>query len=90
MTFTIAQQWPQSEENWSTLEAISLSYLAFANYIYNDRDMLIALMERWSPNSNTFNLPTGEITVTLEDVYRITRLPIIGKLVNMVPIPNME
>lgn len=28
--------------------------------------------------------------VTLEDVYQITRLPIRGKLVNMVPIPSME
>jgi len=72
------------------LEEISLSYLAFANYIYHDRDMLTTLMERWDSNSNTFHLSTGEMTVTLEDVYRITRLPIRGKLVNMVPVPGME
>ena len=28
--------------------------------------------------------------ITLEDVYRITRLPIRGKLVNMVPVPGMD
>lgn len=52
--------------------------------------MLTALMERWDPNSNTFHLPTGEMMVTLEDVYWITRLPIRGKLVNMVLVPGME
>jgi len=52
--------------------------------------MLTALMERWDLNSNTFHLPTREMTIMLEDVYRITRLPIRGKLVNMVPVPGME
>jgi len=72
------------------VEELSLSYLVFVDYIYHDRDMIIALMERWDPNSNTFHLSTGEITVTLEDVYRITRLPIRGKLFNMVLVPSME
>ena len=64
--------------------------LGFFYYIYYDRDMLIALMERWDPNSNTFHLPIREITMTLKDLYRITRLPIRGKLVNMAPILSME
>ena len=67
-----------------------MSYLAFANYIFHDRDMLIALMERWDLNTNTFHLPTREMIITLEDVYRITKLPIKGKLVNMIPIPSMD
>lgn len=67
-----------------------MSYLAFIDYIYHDQDMIIALMERWDPNSNTFHLPISEITMMLEDIYRITTLPIRGKLVNMAPVPNME
>ena len=72
------------------MEVVLLSYLAFADYIYHEWDMLIALMERWDPNSNTFHLPIGEITVTLENVYRITRLPIRGKLMSVISIPSME
>lgn len=64
--------------------------MAFADYVFHDRDMLTALMERWDPNSNTFHVLTGEITVTLEDIYRITRLPIRGRLVNMVPVSSLE
>jgi len=52
--------------------------------------MWIALMERWDPNSNTLHLPTRHIIVMLEDIYRITRLPIRGKLLSMIPIPSME
>jgi len=90
VAFTTAQRWPQSQVDWNLLEELSLSYLAFSDYIYHDRDMLIALMEKWDPNSNTFYLSTREMIVTLEDVYWITRLPIRGKLVNMVLIPGME
>jgi len=52
--------------------------------------MMIVLIERWDHNSNTFHLPTREIMVTLEDIYKITRLPIRGKLMNMVLVLSME
>jgi len=61
--------------DWNLLEELSLSYLVFADYIYHDRDMLTALMERWDPNLNTFHLSTGEMMVTLEDVYRSLGCP---------------
>lgn len=40
--------------------------------------MLMALMERWDPDTCTFHLPIGEMMVTLEDLYRILCLPIRG------------
>ncbi|GLJ28680.1 hypothetical protein SUGI_0565110 [Cryptomeria japonica] len=43
--------------------------------------MLMALMERWDPDTCTFQLPVGEMTVTLEDVYRMLRLQIRGATV---------
>ncbi|KAK1319203.1 hypothetical protein QJS10_CPB04g01337 [Acorus calamus] len=40
-----------------------------------------ALAERWDPESCTFILPTGAVMPTLEDVYRITGLPVLGEAV---------
>ncbi|PKI67680.1 hypothetical protein CRG98_011893 [Punica granatum] len=33
-----------------------------------DRDLLLSLAQRWSPETNTFIFPWGEATITLEDV----------------------
>ncbi|XP_058785450.1 protein MAIN-LIKE 2-like [Vicia villosa] len=47
-----------------------------------DRKFILALQERWRPETHTFHLPIGECTVTLEDVYMLLGLPIDGKAVN--------
>ena len=39
---------------------------------------LTALVDRWRPETHTFHLPVGEMTVTLEDVAMILGLPIRG------------
>ncbi|KAL4396124.1 hypothetical protein AHAS_Ahas01G0060500 [Arachis hypogaea] len=41
--------------------------------------MLAALVERWRPETHTFVLSIGEVTVTLEDVAHIFGLPIDGE-----------
>ena len=43
---------------------------------------ILALCERWRPETHTFHLPIGECTVTLEDVYMLMGLPINGMAVN--------
>lgn len=45
--------------------------------VYN-RSALTALVDRWQPETHTFHLPCGEMTVTLEDVAKILGLPIKG------------
>lgn len=40
------------------------------------------MLERWRPETHTFHLPTGECTITLEDVYMLLGLPVAGKAVN--------
>ncbi|KAI4995856.1 hypothetical protein ZWY2020_037944 [Hordeum vulgare] len=40
---------------------------------------ICALTDRWRPETHSFHLRTGEMTVTLEDVSIITALPIEGK-----------
>ncbi|RWR93445.1 serine/threonine-protein phosphatase 7 long form [Cinnamomum micranthum f. kanehirae] len=46
-----------------------------------DHALITALVEGWRPETNTFHLPCGEATVTLEDVAYIYGLPIDGPAV---------
>ena len=46
-----------------------------------DHALITALVERWRSKTNTFHLPCGEATVTLEDVAYIYGLPIDGPAV---------
>src|SRR3954469_6013533 len=46
-----------------------------------DTKFILALCERWRPETHTFHLPTGECTVTLEDVYMLLGLNTNGKAV---------
>ncbi|QHN87253.1 uncharacterized protein DS421_16g553460 [Arachis hypogaea] len=43
--------------------------------------LLSVLVERWRPETHTFHLPVGEVTVTLEDMSYILGLPINGEAV---------
>ncbi|KAI5404594.1 hypothetical protein KIW84_051667 [Lathyrus oleraceus] len=47
-----------------------------------DYKFILALLERWRPETHTFYLPFDESTVTLEDVYMLLGLRIDGKAVN--------
>ncbi|KAL4365130.1 hypothetical protein AHAS_Ahas07G0075300 [Arachis hypogaea] len=44
--------------------------------------LLLAVVERWRPETHTFVLSVGEVTVILEDVAHIFGLPIDGELVS--------
>jgi hypothetical protein len=39
---------------------------------------LIALVDRWRPETHSFHLPGGEMTITLQDIGMITALAIDG------------
>ncbi|GLJ16451.1 hypothetical protein SUGI_0279940 [Cryptomeria japonica] len=69
----------QSERD--TLSIVGLWYVILMPAIRFHPAMLMALMERWDPDTCTFHLPVGELTVTLEDVYHILHLPIRGATV---------
>ena len=56
-----------------------------------DSKFILAMLERWRPETHTFHLPIGECTITLEDVYMLLGLPIDGKAVNgSVQQPNSQ
>lgn len=57
------------------------SLLTIPQGIRVNRGLLNVLVERWHSDHNTFHLPTGEMTMTPEDVYRILRILVVGALV---------
>lgn len=48
------------------------------NNINVDSALLTGLIERWRPETHTFHLPIGEMTITLQDVSCLWGLPIRG------------
>ncbi|KAH9303980.1 hypothetical protein KI387_008384, partial [Taxus chinensis] len=64
---------------WALINHVGLSGIHDYSRITHNHAMLQALIERWNLEKNTFYLPTWEMTVTLEDVFRILRLPITGR-----------
>ncbi|XP_021742877.1 protein MAIN-LIKE 1-like [Chenopodium quinoa] len=43
--------------------------------------LISAFVERWHPETNSFHLPFGELTITLHDVAYILSIPITGQAV---------
>ena len=48
-----------------------------------DRVLVSALVDRWRPETHTFHMPCGEVTITLQDVAMILGLPISGRAVTV-------
>ena len=45
-----------------------------------DHCLILALVERWRPETHTFHLPHGEMSITLQVVEVIFELPIDGEV----------
>ncbi|QHN95962.1 uncharacterized protein DS421_18g614260 [Arachis hypogaea] len=64
------------------LRATGFYHVSRIGMIRGFHPLLAALVERWRPETHTFVLPVGEVTVTLEDVAHIFGLPIDGEPVS--------
>ncbi|EEC81777.1 hypothetical protein OsI_25467 [Oryza sativa Indica Group] len=65
----------------TALENLGFFQIARMKEINNDKYLISALVESWRPKTNTFHLPVGEMTITLQDVSCLWGLPIHGRLI---------
>nr|XP_017217396.1 PREDICTED: uncharacterized protein LOC108194972 [Daucus carota subsp. sativus] len=74
------RSWFLSDAQKEILHAIGFGVFANPRLILQtDARLVSALVERWRPETNTFFMRQGEMTVTLEDVGYILGLPIHGR-----------
>ncbi|KAL2900727.1 Protein MAIN-LIKE 1, partial [Bienertia sinuspersici] len=71
-----------SEEACNRLNGSWLAQLSMAMLPHIDAPLISAFVERWQPDTNSFHLPFGEMTIMLHDVWYILRIPIEGHLVD--------
>lgn len=64
------------------VKSTRLSHLRDCMFSHHNSPLISAFVERWHPETNSFHLPFGEMTVTLHDVSLIMGLPIHGIVVN--------
>ncbi|KAK7282266.1 hypothetical protein RIF29_10912 [Crotalaria pallida] len=69
------------EEVKVIVRRLGLRQLVNGSYEQVDMKLLNAFAERWYPDTNTFHLPVGEMTVTLDDVSSILHIPVFGRLI---------
>ncbi|XP_056685727.1 protein MAIN-LIKE 1-like [Spinacia oleracea] len=61
-----------------------LSPLPWVTTGHFDLPLISAFVERWQPDTKTFHLPFGEMTIMLHDVFMIVGIPIEGRPVSTV------
>ncbi|XP_058746613.1 protein MAIN-LIKE 1-like [Vicia villosa] len=62
--------------------ASGLSSLQHTSLSRVDTHLLSAFVERWHPETSSFHMPFGEMTITLDDVSCLLHVPIRGQLVD--------
>ncbi|XP_028126458.1 protein MAIN-LIKE 1-like isoform X3 [Camellia sinensis] len=67
-----------------------LSSLVHCTYRFVNRIVISAFVERWQPETNTFHLTVGEMTMTLDDVGTILGTPITGRSVSAATLTNQQ
>ena len=62
---------------------LGLAPLVETSYRFINRNMVSTFVERWQPETNTFHMPFGEMTITLDNVGTILRVPMTEKFVSV-------
>lgn len=56
----------------------SLYSLVQYSYKHVDYVTIFAFVERWHLETNSFHMPFGEMTITLDDVVQILKIHVVG------------
>nr|XP_012573898.1 protein MAIN-LIKE 1-like [Cicer arietinum] len=67
---------PRPIENWVNLSGLNPLQRGSLKMI--DNNLIYAFVERWHSETSSFNMPFGEMTITLDDVVNLLGLPIMG------------
>ncbi|KAJ6831335.1 protein MAIN-LIKE 1-like [Iris pallida] len=70
--------WVLNDAQKALVRSFGFQYLDQIKFLTHDVHLILSLAERWWPERNTFQLPVGEMTITLCDVANILELPITG------------
>jgi hypothetical protein len=74
---------PTNEDWWEkVIRATGLWGQANTGFSHLDRSLLSWFVDRWQKKTSSFHIPSGEMTVTLDDVYCLLHLPIEGTLLD--------
>jgi len=67
---------------WGPFRDSGLQDLVYLGYVIVPHALLMTLCDRWHTETNTFHMPLGEMTLTLDDVTCLTHLPIEGRMLS--------
>ena len=79
------QWWASGQSNRkfrAIVEQSGLMELVHSSYRFTDKILVSGFVERWQPETNTFHLPYGEMTITLDDVAAILGINVTGSSVS--------
>ncbi|PKU70711.1 Serine/threonine-protein phosphatase 7 long form like [Dendrobium catenatum] len=75
----MVHEWPVNCPRFmDALRLVGLDCVSQMRYLRMDHHLLTALVERWSPQTNSFHLTVGEMTITLQEVAMILGVHIDG------------
>ncbi|XP_057427119.1 protein MAIN-LIKE 2-like [Lotus japonicus] len=72
------------------VQAAGLLPLLTCNLPSVDKTMLSVFVERWQPETSSFHMPFGEMTITLDDVSSLLHIPVAGKFFSFPTLTRQE
>ncbi|XP_021731341.1 protein MAIN-LIKE 1-like [Chenopodium quinoa] len=74
-----------TQEHLELIDGSGLSHLPGIMFRRFNWLLIYAFVERWQPDTNTFHMPFGKITIMLHNVYHILGLRVDGSMVSITP-----